>query len=946
MTGVLVRLLGAVEVAGDEGWVRAGPAKRSCVLAALAVSPRTPVSLETLGDRVWGADAPSSAHSTLYGHVAHLRAVLKDCSGPVEIRKSGPDGYLLDVDPEQIDVHAVRSLARQARDYTRKGDGAQAVSVWRRACDLVRGEALAGIGGDWAAEIRSGLRREYVAMLTERFAAELDLGRHAEIVEELSEHVARHPLSEGLVGCLMTALYRCGRQAEAVDCFAGARSRLAERLGADPGDQLQDLHLRILNQDPGLTLSSSKSEPPAPEAAPAAPASPFAQLPAAPRLFAGRAAELAALDYELHAPGGARLWTVSGPGGMGKSWLALHWAHLRRDAFADGQLYVNLHGFDPASDPVPPEAALRGLLETLGVKPSVIPTSLDAMAGLYRSMIAGRRMLLLVDDARSSSQVVPLLPGDDACFTVVTGRPGLTALAASHGARSLRLNTLNETEAHDALARQLGSERISAEPEATSELLDTCAGLPLALGILAARAAVRPDLPLTALAESVRDDAARLDALDTGELSASLRAVLEGSLAALSPDAARLFVLLGLAPGTDADRYAIASLAGVPLDKVDALLRELETVNLVEQRTPHRYRMHDLTRLYAAERARADCDEDGRVEALRRIVDHYVHTAAAGRKLMQRGLIPRDFGDPAVGCTPHPLDDLDAAVRWFADEHANILAAQQAAVERLWDEWVWALAWGLSTFHLQRRQNDDGVLVWRRAADAGERRGDGSAQAVAHHSISQMLANGGDHDSAAKHAARALELAESSGDVLQLSGAHDALGKSFLRRGDYRQALRHSTMSLELARQSGNQTLVAQSLNSVGWHRAHLGEYDAARGYCEEALEKAREIPEDYLSALILDSLGYIAFHSGRHSDALVHYGQALEIFHRFGVRQQEPTVMAHMADAHDALGRRAEAARLRREAADLFETQGYAEAAARLRQTRVGAHPDRTPHD
>ncbi|MGH8791918.1 MAG: AfsR/SARP family transcriptional regulator, partial [Stackebrandtia sp.] len=248
---MLVRLLGAVELVAFEGWTRAGPAKRSCVLAALAVSPGEPVSLATLADRVWGANPPSSAHSTLYGHIAHLRAQLRG-HGDVSIEKSGLDGYLLDVDPEQIDVHAVRSLGRQARDRARAGDVAQALTLWQRAGELVRGEALAGIGGDWAADVRAGFRREHVAMLAERFAVELELGRHAEIVEELSGLVARFPLAESLVGHLMTALYRSGRQAEALDAFGGARARLADRLGADPGSRLQALHRQILNQDPAL----------------------------------------------------------------------------------------------------------------------------------------------------------------------------------------------------------------------------------------------------------------------------------------------------------------------------------------------------------------------------------------------------------------------------------------------------------------------------------------------------------------------------------------------------------------------------------------------------------------------------------------------------------------------------------------------------------------------
>ncbi|ADD40315.1 AfsR/SARP family transcriptional regulator [Stackebrandtia nassauensis] len=928
---MLVRLLGSVEIASATGWARAGPAKRSCVLAALAVTPRVPVTLATLTERVWGTGAPSSAHSTLYGHIAHLRTLLRDCPGEVTLRRSGIDGYVLDVEPELIDVHALRSLVHAARDQLLVGDGERAVERWRRAGELVRGEALAGVKGDWAAEVRSGLRREHAALLAERFTVELELNRHNEIIDELADQVARHPLSESLVECLMTALYRSGRPAEALSCFAEARFRLAERLGADPGTRLRELNRRILKQDPELAR-------PTPASAPVARGGhPFAQLPAAPRLFTGRAAELSELDNALDAPDGARLWTVSGPGGIGKSWLALHWSHRRRDAFADGQLYVNLHGFDPGTAPTPPETALRGLLETLGVAPAAIPTSLDAMSGLYRSLLVGKRVLILVDDARDSRQVIPLLPGDDAAFTVVTGRPGLATLATSHGAAGLRLDTLSHNESREAFSRHLGHDRIAAEPEATAELVGSCAGLPLALGILAARAAAHPGLPLAALAESVRDDSARLDALDTGELSASLRAVLEGSLAAVRPEAARLFALLGLAPGIDAERHAVASLAAASLGHSDALLRELDSANLVEQRVPGRYRMHDLTRLYAAERAEVDLDESDRDAALRRVVDHYLYTAAAGRELMQRGLIPRDLGQPAPGCVTRPLTDLEAAKRWFAAEHVNIVAAQRKAAELGWDASVWRLAWALTTFQILRRRSDEGVPVWRRAVAAAENLDDLFGQVVAHHTLSQMLIYAGDYDDAATHAARALDRAEASGDVHQLVGAHDAMSKAYVRQGDYRLALRHSTRSLDLARRTGNQILEAQAHNSVGWHLAHLGEYAAARGHCEQALDKARAIPDDYLAALILDSLGFVASRDDRPADASVHYRQALELVRRFGATEQEPTTMVALAEAEEALGRRDEAERLRREAADLYEAQGYAEEAALLRKPASG---------
>ncbi|WP_244223926.1 NB-ARC domain-containing protein, partial [Amycolatopsis circi] len=382
------------------------------------------------------------------------------------------------------------------------------------------------------------------------------------------------------------------------------------------------------------------------------------QLPCPPRLFTGRTVELVQLDRHLDLAGTV---AIGGTGGIGKTWLALHWAHQRLSRFPDGQLHVDLHGFDPTGQPTSAAEAIRGFLDALGVAPSAIPVDLEAQIGLYRSLLAGKRMLLVLDNARDIEQVTPLLPGTPTCTVLITSRRHLVGLAALYGVQLLNLDVLPDSDARELLTGHLGPDRLATEPGTVADLLTMCAGLPLAVRIVAARAQHHPTFPLAVLAEELRDASARLDGLDAGGLRVNLRAVLSWSVRALSPQATRLFGLLGIAPGPDISLAAAEALAATPAAQLRTVLRELEIASLVQQHVPRRYRMHDLIRLYASD----TLTEDARDAALRRILHFYTHTAHAADRLLnpRQGSIPLD--PPAPDALPHPLPDALAALAWY-----------------------------------------------------------------------------------------------------------------------------------------------------------------------------------------------------------------------------------------------------------------------------------------
>ena len=594
--GLLIGLLGPVEVRGA-GKTLAGiaqPMLRTLV-AMLAIAPGRVVSDEALVDGLWGEEWSRERERNLHSHVSALRRLLAAAESGRDtsrlVRSGG--GYRLDMPGIAVDAGLFRSLAAQGRTAARDGDTTAAMTAFADALALWRGPALADVTGicPRLAGDAASLEDLRAVLLEDRIACELALGRHMEVAAEGPGLVTQFPLRERLAGQVMVALWRAGRRGEALSTFDATRRRLAAELGIDPGPELSGLHAKILADDPSLAAAAPAVPDTVTEQRGAPPAGPVPrQLPAGVGHFTAREAELKALDELLDSPdrqdSGAGVAAIRGMAGSGKTALAVYWARTVTDRFPDGQLYVNLRGFDPDGTPVTPEEVTGWFLAALGVPGPAIPADPQARAGLYRSVLAERRVLVILDNARDAAQVRPLLPGGPGCLAVVTSRSSMGGLAASDDARLIRLGQLDDPDAAELLAARLGAQRVAGEPAAVAALVRLCAGLPLALAITAARAAESPELPLAALAADLDAEPATLEGLASDDEATSVRAVFSWSLRYISDQAARMFALLGVHRGPDISIPAAASLAALPAARTRALLTELASASLVTETGP------------------------------------------------------------------------------------------------------------------------------------------------------------------------------------------------------------------------------------------------------------------------------------------------------------------------------------------------------------------------
>jgi DNA-binding SARP family transcriptional activator len=956
-------LLGPVQVTVGGRQVDVGAARARCLLAVLLWEPGRVVAVDRLIECVWGdAALPEKPRRAAQTYVSLLRRALAGIDGVAIVRSAG--GYLITVgeprvdehcvDEHRVDVHRFRALLARARTAERDE---RAGALFEQALGLWRGEAFGTLDTPWINDKRAWLNQERQAAERDLTDCQLRQGRHATILAGLAMAAVEQPLDERLAGQLMLALFRAGRQADALAHYQRVSRQLAEELGADPGAALRHLHQRILTHDP--TLAAPAPRPvadPAPDPAPhpaavlVHPRTVPRQLPAPPRLFTGRADETARLDTILAESAGSSgssglagsadlaeparalaIVAISGTGGVGKTWLAVHWAQEHIDRFPDGQLFVNLHGFDRTGEPLSSATALRGFLEALGVDPSMMPVGLDAQVGLYRSLLAEKRMLVVLDNARDGDQVVPLLPGCPSCTVVVTSRHRLADLVASHGACPLELDVLAEPEARQVLVRYLGRERVDAEPEAVADVQACCAGLPLALGIVAARALVRPQPSLTELAAELRDAAARLEALDTGSMTVNLRATLSCSYDALSSDAAGGLGLLALAPGADISSSAAAALLGLPGARLRRVLSDLEQASLLQQHTAGRYRMHDLVRLYAAERAETDHPTDERDAALRRLLDFYTEVACAADYLLDPARRPLRLDSSAIGvwepgqpelpktAALPELPDSSAALSWFQVEHANLLAAQRTAVAHAWHATVWQLAWALCTFQNRRGLPADALVQWQAAAEAAVHLPGYIARTFALRFLGYTHAELGEYPTAVGHLHEALALAEDHRDRTEQARCYLMLGRVWQLSGDYEQALSHSLRAADLHHGFGQPAWEAEALNSVGWCAAHLGDYDTARARCQAALALQRDHHDPDGEAATLDSLGFIERRCGNQQRAIELYQQALALRRGLDDTYACAGVLGSLGELHATLGQHHQARRAWEEALELY---------------------------
>jgi len=927
---VRVRLLGPVGLEVD-GVVRpVAGLRRQALLAVLALHGGQPVSAGMLLEVVWEGDPPATAMNSLQSHLSYLR---REYALHDRLLSRRP-GYLLDIPADEVDALLAERLIREARLC---GDPAEAAEKLVAALGLWGGRALEGTDGlSWLRDQAQRLEDLRIAAVRELAEARLSLGEHEGLVPQLRRLADRYPLDEDMHRQLILALYHAGRREEALETFRALRTRLDAELGIAPSPTLRRLEETLLR----------------PDSPPTAGALVPAQLPPAITGFAGREPELARLNGFL--ANGAGTVTLSGAPGVGKTALAVHWAHAVASMFPDGQLYVDLRGFSPGGPAVDPSEALRGFLEALGVPSRRIPSGLNDQAGAYRDLVCGRRILVVLDNARDLEQVRPLLPEAPGCVTVITSRHRLYPMGFA--GQLISLDLLGPESARELLVARLGSRRVGAEPAAVDELIARCAGLPLALAIVGARAATQPRARLSSFAEEMGVSGGALDLLDGGDALSNVRAVFSASLRALSPGAAELFCRLGLHPGPEISAGAAASLAAVPLPRARELMGELARANLLMPRgsaSPRsrnlpgnrpgeptrpgllpgklrdleapggllpgnfrdhgRHAMHDLLRAFAAERVTA------RAAALQGLCDHYLHTAHRAAILLGADH-PIGLEPPAPGVHVEQLADYDAAMRWLAAERQSIVAVAAQALEAGLDTQAWQIAWSMRVYLTYQGLWHQQEAVQRTALAAALRLGDPYALAHARRGLAYADAALGRHADARAHIEAAVASFAEAGHPAEQALA--LLSLSRLLDGDRATAaaLPAAQRALEIYREAGYREGTAYALNAVGWCHGRLGAHEEALVHCGQALELHRELGNEEGESFTLDSLGYNHHHLGAFAEAVADFTAALELFRRRGDLSSEAETSDRLGDSLHALGEGDRAREAWRHALDIVE--------------------------
>ena len=904
-------VLGPVQLLVDGRPAALGGSGVRSLLALLVLDANQIVSFDRIVDALWGDEPPETARTIVHGYVSKLRRILTKSGGAASIRTQ-PPGYLLQVQPELVDLHRAKQLIGDAsgRPAVERAD------LLGRALELWRGPVLAG------AQLQTGqpdIDELRLAAVEERIAADLELGRHAEVIGELRRLVDDHPFRERLLSLLMLAQYRSARRIDALVSYRRFHRYATEELGIDPGPELRQLHEQVLRDDPALRLP----RPAATNRQVYGPVIP-AQLPAATSAFAGRDVELAWLDGLQHGGGVEGAITVAGvvgPAGIGKTALALTWAHRNADAFPDGQLFAALRGFDPSHEPTSPAEVLTQFLLALGVPAEAIPLDLNERAGLYRSLLAERRVLVLLDDARDSEQVRPLLPAGSGSLVVVTSRRRLDGLVARGGARLLALTTLSSEASVRLLDFSTGHQRRSAEIDSLRRLAALCGHLPLALRIAAARLAASPQWTVDDLVSELADEQHRLRGLDLEDADTSVRGAFDVSYRTLHPELAESFRAIGVHEGTSVTPHVVAALTGADLVTARRRLRELASAHLLTETRADRYTLHDLIRLHAREIAAAELTAEQRAHSAEKLLDYYLLVADRAHRLVRP---PRDAHAPTTSQeivdTP-VLASAEQALRWFDAEWPNLVAAVRLGAAVGLHRHTWQLALCLRTYVYLRGLTADWAMLFdlglRGAQAAGDRDGESrmlrglgnAAELVGQYDLAQeryveahkiavelddpaLIAITGDNlggilaelhrfDEAAAHLHTSLALYRQIGDCQGEAVALNNLGVLAQEHGENESAFDYYRRALELHQSGGNHEDSARSLANLCWVSRQLGRYTEAEGHARDGLRLAQTYGMAYVEAMLHHQLGELHLEQGRAQAARLELNLALTVYRR-----------------------------------------------------------------
>jgi DNA-binding SARP family transcriptional activator/tetratricopeptide (TPR) repeat protein len=886
------------------------PAKQRVLLAALLLRANRVVPMDTLIETLWDDEPPPSARNTVHGYVKRLRQMPPGAAGERIVTRS--PGYVISVADGELDLDRFTSLRDRARSAAASGDWLGAAGQLREALALWRDEPLADVpSAVLQREEVPGLAELRLLALESRIEADLRLGRHADLVAELHRLASIHPLREQVRGQLMLALYRCGQQAEALAAFRGIDRLLRDELGIAPGPELQKLHRRILAADPGLDASPvpASTVPAADPAVPGATAAglvpPPAQLPPDTTDFTGRDEQVRQLCELLAAapakdrPGAVVISAVAGMGGIGKTALAVHVAHRLRDRFPDGQLYVSLLG---ATSPQEPADVLARLLRELGVPDGSIPADEAGRSARYRTLVADRSMLIVLDDARDAAQVLPLLPGSASCAVIVTSRNTLPGLP---GAALLGLQVLSPHEARALFTAIIGRRRAAAEPDAIAVVLASCAGLPLAVRIAASRLASRPGWSIAHLGARLADERSRLAELTAGDLA--VRASFAVSYEALPADGqepARVFRLLGLPGSSDLGLPAIAALAGRPAAEVAAALETLADACLAESPAPERFRLHDLLRSYAAELAESTDSEDDRNAALGRMLRWFGGQAViAGQVLAPARGFPVIV--PVQAAAPAAMTDPAQALDWFETELANLTATTRRAAELGLHDVAAQVALAMWDFFQRTPYVSDWLAVSQAGVRSARRLGDDAVLSWLLNSLGQAHCMLGHFEDSGRCFGEALQIRRHTGDRRGEAVILNSLAVDLFYQDRFEEALEYLRPALAIHTALDEQRDVGLVLNNIGQMLLELKRHDEALDYLGQALAIVQEIGDRHGEGGTEGMLGDLYRDLSRFDEAVQHYRRAQAAFHDTAREHgDQANVLYGLGSALDSLGR------------------------------------------